>query len=111
VELRLHRYHRRRIHDIRTYRPIPYQVSHGAVAEWVGTYFSGFELFPYVAKFYGDPGTIVSVTNACNAVTCSIENPGVTLVQRSAGEVGCIPRRPDRDTRRSDGPRPNRRLM
>jgi hypothetical protein len=73
---------------------IPYQVSHGAVAEWVGTYFSGFELFPYVTKFYGDPGTTVSVTNACNAVTCSIENPGVTIVQRSANGVGVHPAPP-----------------
>ena len=73
---------------------IPYQVSHGAVAEWVGTYFSGFELFPYVSKFYGDPGTIVSVTNACNAVTCSINNPGVAIIQRSAGAVGVHPAPP-----------------
>jgi hypothetical protein len=73
---------------------IPYQVSHGAVAEWVGTYFSGFELFPYVTKFYGDPGTTVSVTNACNAVTCSIENPGVTIVERSADGVGVHPAPP-----------------
>jgi hypothetical protein len=73
---------------------IPYQVSHGAVAEWVGTYFSGFELFPYVTKFYGDPGTSVSVTNACNAVTCSIEDPGVTIIQRSANGVGVHPAPP-----------------
>jgi hypothetical protein len=73
---------------------IPYQVSHGAVAEWVGTYFSGFELFPYVTKFYGDPGTTVSVTNACNAVTCSIADPGVTLIQRSANGVGVHPAPP-----------------
>ena len=73
---------------------IPYQVSHGAVAEWVGTYFSGFELFPYVAKFYGDPGTTVSVTNACNAVSCSIENPGATIIQRSAGGVDVHPAPP-----------------
>jgi hypothetical protein len=73
---------------------IPYQVSHGAVAEWVGTYFSGFELFPYISKFYGDPGTTVSVTNACNAVTCSIDNPGVTIIQRSANGVGVHPAPP-----------------
>ena len=73
---------------------IPYQVSHGAVAEWVGTYFSGFELFPYVTKFYGDPGTTVSVTNACNAVTCSIADPGVTIIQRSANGVGVHPAPP-----------------
>ena len=73
---------------------IPYQVSHGAVAEWVGTYFSGFELFPYVTKFYGDPGTTVSVTNACNAVTCSIADPGVTIVERSANGVGVHPAPP-----------------
>lgn len=73
---------------------IPYQVSHGAVAEWVGTYFSGFELFPYVTKFYGDPGTTVSVTNACNAVTCSIANSGVAIIQRSANGVGVHPAPP-----------------
>ncbi len=73
---------------------IPYQVSHGAVAEWVGTYFSGFELFPYVTKFYGDPGTTVSVTNGCNAVTCSIADPGVTIVERSANGVGVHPAPP-----------------
>jgi hypothetical protein len=73
---------------------IPYQVSHGAVAEWVGTYFSGFELFPYVTKFYGDPGTTVSVTTACNAVTCSITDPGVTIVQRIANGVGVHPAPP-----------------
>jgi len=73
---------------------IPYQVSHGAVAEWVGTYFSGFELFPYVTKFYGDPGTTVSVTNACNAVTCSIADPGVTIIRRSANGVGVHPAPP-----------------
>jgi len=73
---------------------IPYQVSHGAVAEWVGTYFSGFELFPYVTKFYGDPGTLVSVTNACNAVTCSIVNSGTTIIQRAAGGVGVHPAPP-----------------
>ena len=73
---------------------IPYQVSHGAVAEWVGTYFSGFELFPYVTKFYGDPGTTVSVTNACNAVTCSIADSGVTIIQRSANGVGVHPAPP-----------------
>lgn len=73
---------------------IPYQVSNGAVAEWVGTYFSGFELFPYVSKFYGDPGTIVSVTNACNAVTCSQAAPGITIIQRSASGVGVHPAPP-----------------
>jgi hypothetical protein len=73
---------------------IPYQVSHGAVAEWVGTYFSGFELFPYVTKFYGDPGTTVSVNNGCNAVTCSIADPGVTIIQRSANGVGVHPAPP-----------------
>jgi hypothetical protein len=73
---------------------IPYQVSHGAVAEWVGTYFSGFELFPYVTKFYGDPGTTVSVTNACNAVSCSIANPGIIIIQRSANGVGVHPAPP-----------------
>jgi hypothetical protein len=73
---------------------IPYQVSQGAVAEWVGTYFSGFELFPYVTKFYGDPGSTVSVNNGCNAVTCSIANPGVTIVQRSANGVGVHPAPP-----------------
>jgi hypothetical protein len=73
---------------------IPYQVSHGAVTEWVGTYFSGFELFPYVTKFYGDPGTTVSVTNGCNAVKCSIEDPGVIIIQRSANGVGVHPAPP-----------------
>ncbi len=73
---------------------IPYQVSHGAVAEWVGSYFSGFEFFPYISKFYGDPGTTVDVTNGCNAVTCSIANPGVTIIQRSAGGVGVHPAPP-----------------
>jgi hypothetical protein len=73
---------------------IPYQVSHGAVAEWVGTYFTGFELMPYVTKFYGDPGTTVTVTNACNAETCSINAPGVPVIQRSAGGVGVHPAPP-----------------
>jgi len=73
---------------------IPYQVLNGAVAEWVGTYFSGFELFPYISKFYGDPGTLVSVTNACNATTCSIENSGQTIIQRLANGVGVHPAPP-----------------
>jgi hypothetical protein len=60
----------------------------------VGTYFSGFELFPYVTKFYGDPGTTVSVTNGCNASTCSIDAPGVTIIQRSANGVGVHPAPP-----------------
>jgi hypothetical protein len=73
---------------------IPYQVSHGAVAEWVGTYFSGFELFPYITKFYGDRGTMVSVNNGCNALACSIADPGVTIIQRSANGVGVHPAPP-----------------
>jgi hypothetical protein len=73
---------------------IPYQVSHGAVAEWVGPYFSGFELFPWIGKFYGDPGTSVSVTNACNADYCAIGSAGTTLIQRSANGVGVHPAPP-----------------
>ncbi len=40
---------------------ITFQVVNGAVGEWVGTYLQGGEFFPIVAKYYGDPGTTVSV--------------------------------------------------
>jgi hypothetical protein len=37
------------------------QVINGAVGQWVGTYLQGGQFFPIVSKFYGDPGTTVSV--------------------------------------------------
>ena len=37
------------------------QVVDGAVGQWVGTYLQGGQFFPIVSKFYGDPGTTVSV--------------------------------------------------
>jgi hypothetical protein len=40
---------------------ITFQVVNGAVGEWVGTYLQGGEFFPIIAKYYGDPGTTVSV--------------------------------------------------
>jgi len=40
---------------------ITFQVENGAVGQWVGTYLQGGQFFPIVSKFYGDPGTIVSV--------------------------------------------------
>ena len=40
---------------------ITFQVINGAVGEWVGTYLQGGEFFPIIAKYYGDPGTTVSV--------------------------------------------------
>jgi hypothetical protein len=69
---------------------IPYQVSKGAVAEWVGSgYDSGFELFPYISKFYGDPGTTVTVDNGT-----TVENPGTPLIKRAALGVGTHPAPP-----------------
>ncbi len=40
---------------------ITFQVVNGAVGEWVGTYLQGGEFFPIIAKYYGDPGSTVSV--------------------------------------------------
>ena len=40
---------------------ITFQVLDGAVGQWVGTYVVGGQYYPYVAKYYGDPGTTVSV--------------------------------------------------
>ena len=60
-------------------------VSNGAVAEWIGTWFSGLDYFPYVSKFYGDPGTDVTVTLG------TITDPGTPLIQRSANGVGMHP--------------------
>ena len=40
---------------------ITFQVINGAVGEWVGTYLQGGEYFPIIAKYYGDPGSTVSV--------------------------------------------------
>ena len=40
---------------------ITFQVINGAVGQWVGTYLQGGQFFPYVSKYYGDPGTTVSV--------------------------------------------------
>jgi hypothetical protein len=36
-------------------------VENGAVGQWVGTYSQGGQFFPIVSKFYGDPGSTVSV--------------------------------------------------
>src|SRR5579864_7815921 len=52
---------------------ITFQARHGAVAQWNGTYLQGDELFPFVAKFYGDPGTTVTVFSGTK------EDPGVDL--------------------------------
>ena len=40
---------------------ITFQVVHGAVGQWVGTYLQGGQYFPIISKYYGDPGTTVSV--------------------------------------------------
>jgi hypothetical protein len=40
---------------------ITFQVENGAVGQWVGTYSQGGQFFPIVSKFYGDPGSTVSV--------------------------------------------------
>jgi hypothetical protein len=40
---------------------ITFQAQNGAVGQWVGTYSQGGQFFPIVSKFYGDPGTTVSV--------------------------------------------------
>jgi hypothetical protein len=40
---------------------ITFQVTNGAVGQWVGTYLQGGQFYPYVAKYYGDPGTTVSL--------------------------------------------------
>jgi hypothetical protein len=36
-------------------------VLNGAVGQWVGTHVVGGQYYPYVAKYYGDPGATVSV--------------------------------------------------
>ena len=63
-------------------------MSIGAVGEWVGTYFSGFELFPIIFKFYGDPGKTVTV------ILGSIDNPGTPLIERRADGIGMHPAPP-----------------
>jgi hypothetical protein len=40
---------------------LTFQVVNGAVGQWVGTYSQGGQFFPIVSKFYGDPGSTVSV--------------------------------------------------
>jgi hypothetical protein len=40
---------------------LTFQVENGAVGQWVGTYSQGGQFFPIVSKFYGDPGSTVSV--------------------------------------------------
>jgi hypothetical protein len=67
---------------------ITFQVRHGAVAEWNGTYLQGGELFPIVSKYYGDPGTIVTVFSGTK------DDPGINLIQRSANGVVMHPTLP-----------------
>ncbi len=67
---------------------ITFQVRNGAVAEWNGTYLQGDELFPIVAKYYGDPGTNVTVFSGTK------ENPGINLIQRSANGIVMHPTLP-----------------
>jgi hypothetical protein len=67
---------------------ITFQVRHGAVAQWNGTYLQGDELFPFVAKFYGDPGTKVTVFSGTK------EDPGINLIQRGANGIVMHPTLP-----------------
>ncbi len=67
---------------------ITFQARHGAVGEWNGTYLQGGELFPIIAKYYGDPGTTVTVFSG------SKDAPGVNLIQRSANGIVMHPTLP-----------------
>lgn len=67
---------------------ITFQVRNGAVAEWNGSYLQGDELFPIVAKYYGDPGTNVTVFSGTK------EDPGINLIQRSANGIVMHPTLP-----------------
>jgi hypothetical protein len=69
---------------------ITFQVIHGAVGQWVGTYLQGGQYFPIISKFYGDPGTTVSVVGGDGQQDDQEE----ILVQRLANKIVMHPTLP-----------------